>query len=282
MDSMKAALFMCHGFEDWNVMAEHSFRFYEQAKKMGLPAKIYYNQMGHGYPPPLWMMNKWFTKYLHGVNNGAENLADAWIVSKGKRDANPYNAFPNPNAEALRFYPSLANSNTGILAATVKSPAQLSFTDDASLTAIELLSPKKEANRLLFWNNLEKPLHLSGTGRIHIQVASSKAAANLSVYLIAVPQDAQLKKLKIEDIIVNRAWADPQNHAALDKSAALEPGKFYDLTFNFQPDDQIIPAGHQLGLLIFSSDPEFTLKPKKGTQLTVNLTETWIELMVVD
>jgi X-Pro dipeptidyl-peptidase len=168
------------------------------------------------------------------------------------------------------------------LATTIKTPTELSFTDDASLKAIELLSPKKEANRLLFWNNLDKPMHLSGTGRIHIQVASNKAAANLSVYLIAVPQDAQLKKLKIEDIIVNRAWADPQNHVALNESAALEPGKFYDLTFNFQPDDQIIPAGHKLGLLIFSSDPEFTLKPKKGTQLTVNLTETWIELMVVD
>ncbi|MEN9968841.1 MAG: hypothetical protein RIR94_1025 [Bacteroidota bacterium] len=81
---------------------------------------------------------------------------------------------------------------------------------------------------------------------------------------------------------MNRAWADPQNYAALDKSEKLEPGKFYELTFNFQPDDQVIPAGYKLGLLIFSSDPEFTLKPKKGTQLTVNLAETWIELMVVD
>ncbi len=282
MDSMKAALFMCHGFEDWNVMAEHSFRFYEQAKKMGLPAKIYYNQMGHGYPPPLWMMNMWFTKYLHGVNNGVEKLADAWIVPKGEREAKAQSAFPNPKAKALRFYPTADSSNTGILAREAKATEKLTFTDDASLNALALLSPKNEKNRLLFWSNLNKPMHLSGTGRIHIQVSSSKAAANLSVYLIAVPQDAQLKKLKIEDIIVNRAWADPQNHVALNESAALEPGKFYDLTFNFQPDDQIIPAGHQLGLLIFSSDPEFTLKPKKGTQLTVNLTETWIELMVVD
>jgi X-Pro dipeptidyl-peptidase len=169
-----------------------------------------------------------------------------------------------------------------MLTREVKATEKLTFTDDANLTAIQLLSAKNEPNRLLFWSNLNKPMHLSGTGRIQIQVSSSKAAANLSVYLIAVPQDAQMNKLKIEDIIVNRAWADPQNHAALDKSAALEPGKFYDLTFNFQPDDQIIPAGHKLGLLIFSSDPEFTLKPKKGTQLTVNLAETWIELMVVD
>ncbi len=282
MDSMRAALFMCHGFEDWNVMAEHSFRFYEQAKKMGLPAKIYYNQLSHGYPPPLWMMNLWFTKYLHGVNNGVEKLADAWIVPKGEREAKAQSAFPNPKSKAVRLYPHLVQSNTGILATTHQSPVQLHFTDNASLKAIELLSPKNEDNRLLFWKELENSMHLSGTGSIHIQVSSNRTAANLSVYLVAVPQDEPTKKLKIEDIIVNRAWADPQNHASLDTSEALQPGQFYELTFHFQPDDQIIPAGHKLGLLIFSSDPEFTLKPKKGTQLNVNLTETWIELMVVD
>ena len=115
-----------------------------------------------------------------------------------------------------------------------------------------------------------------------MQVASNQEAANLSVYLIAVPKNYNPKKLKLEDILVNRAWADPQNHRSLEKGEALQPGTFYDLTFNFQPDDQIIPAGHQLGLLIFSSDPDFTLHPKKGTQVSLNLGETWLELMVVE
>jgi X-Pro dipeptidyl-peptidase len=283
MDSMKAALFMCHGFEDWNVMAEHSFRFYEKAKNMGLPAKIYYNQMSHGYPPPLWMMNMWFTKYLHGQNNEVEKLADAWIVPKGKNEAKPYSAFPNPKAKALRFYPQSENANTGNLSRDKKAGKTLSFVDNASLKAVQLITPKKSENRLLFWSeNLAQPLHISGTGRIHVQVASNQEAANLSVYLIAVPKNYNPKKLKLEDILVNRAWADPQNHRSLEKGEALQPGTFYDLTFNFQPDDQIIPAGHQLGLLIFSSDPDFTLHPKKGTQVSLNLGETWLELMVVE
>ena len=283
MDSMKAAMFMCHGFEDWNVMSEHSFRFYEKAKKMGLPAKIYYNQMSHGYPPPLWMMNMWFTKYLHGQNNEVEKLADAWIVPKGKNEAKPYSAFPNPKAKALRFYPQSENANTGNLSRDKKAGKTLSFVDNASLKAVQLITPKKSENRLLFWSeNLNKPLHISGTGRIHVQVASNQEAANLSVYLIAVPKNYNPKKLKLEDILVNRAWADPQNHRSLEKGEALQPGTFYDLTFNFQPDDQIIPAGHQLGLLIFSSDPDFTLHPKKGTQVSLNLGKTWLELMVVE
>jgi X-Pro dipeptidyl-peptidase len=283
MDSMQAALLMCHGFEDWNVMAEQSFRFYERAKKMGIPAKIYYNQLGHGYLPPLWLMNLWFTKYLHGVNNGVEKIADAWIVPKGERKAKPYSAFPNPQAKALRFYPQSENSNTGFLSMEKKQQVPLSFIDDASLSAVNLISPKNSENRLLFWSQtLEKPLHLSGTGQINLKVACNKAAANLSVYLIAVNNKSKHKKQKLKNILVNRAWADPQNHRSLEKSEALQSGSFYNLTLKFQPDDQIIPAGHQLGLLIFSSDPDFTLRPKKGTQVTLNLEQTWLEVLVVE
>ncbi|MFM8596373.1 MAG: Xaa-Pro dipeptidyl-peptidase [Flavobacteriales bacterium] len=283
MDSMKAALFMCHGFEDWNVMAEHSFRFYEQARRMGLPAKIYYNQKGHGYPPPHWMLNKWFTKYLHGVDNGVEKMANAWIVSKGENEAHPYKAFPNPDSKMQRQYLQTGNQNTGSLSKQKGAAEVLSFTDDASLSAVQLISEKYAANRLLFWTNtLMKPLHLSGTGRIHVQISSDKPAANLSVYLIAVPQNYNPRKIKIEDIIVNRAWADPQNHGSIEKGEPMNPGDFYDLTFNFQPDDQIIPTGYQLGLLIFSSDKEFTIQPKKGTKLTVKLDESWLELRVVE
>ncbi len=227
-------------------------------------------------------MNKWFTHYLHGVENGVDNLASAWIVDKGDAQAHSYSTFPNPKAKAQRWYLQADASNTGILAKEKGKATTLTLTDDPSLKAIQLIAEQKAANRLLFWTKpLAAPMHLSGTGHIHIQVASTKTAANLSVYLVAVPQGFSGKKAKIEDIIVNRAWADPQNHASLEKSEPLEPGKFYDLSFDFQPDDQIIPAGYQLGLMIFSSDPEFTLLPKKGTQLSVNIAESWVELMQV-
>jgi X-Pro dipeptidyl-peptidase len=59
------------------------------------------------------------------------------------------------------------------------------------------------------------------------------------------------------------------------------PGQFYELTFDLQPDDQIIPAGQKIGLMILSSDREFTLWPPPGTELTVDLDSTSIELPVV-
>ena len=36
MKPMKAALMMAHGFNDWNVMPEHSYRIVKKAKESGL------------------------------------------------------------------------------------------------------------------------------------------------------------------------------------------------------------------------------------------------------
>ena len=51
----------------------------------------------------------------------------------------------------------------------------------------------------------------------------------------------------------------------------MVPGKFYDLTFDLEPDDEFIPAGKQLAVMIMSSDREYTLWPQAGTELTVDL-----------
>jgi X-Pro dipeptidyl-peptidase len=116
--------------------------------------------------------------------------------------------------------------------------------------------------------------------KIKIRLASSKAAANLSVWLVALPWEKG-EKVKITENIITRGWADPQNYKSLTESSPLKPGEFYDLTFDLQPDDQIIPAGQQIGLMILSSDPEFTIWPKAGTELTVDLIGTSLTLPVV-
>jgi X-Pro dipeptidyl-peptidase len=53
------------------------------------------------------------------------------------------------------------------------------------------------------------------------------------------------------------------------------------LTFDLQPDDQIVPAGKRIALMILSSDRDFTLWPKAGTRLTVDLARTSLRLPVV-
>ena len=84
--NIRAAVFMAHAFNDWNVVPEHSVRIYE-ALKGRVPLRAYFHQGGHGGAPPQEMMNKWFTRYLYGVENGVEREPKAWIVRESTGEA---------------------------------------------------------------------------------------------------------------------------------------------------------------------------------------------------
>ncbi|MBQ0786201.1 MAG: Xaa-Pro dipeptidyl-peptidase [Oceanihabitans sp.] len=283
MTNMKAALLMSHGFNDWNVMPEHSNRIYQRAKEMGLDTQVYYHQNGHGGPPPMTMMNRWFTHYLHGVDNRVESDAQAWIVRENDKQDNPtaYKAYPNPDAKPVTLHLNKGGNASGKLTLEQnKKQGKETLTDDFNISGKDLATAKKSENRLLFvTNTLSQDVHLSGESEITISVASSKAAANLSVWMVSLPWKEDTKI--ITDNIITRGWADPQNSKSLTESAPLKPGAFYDLKFKLQPDDQIIPAGQQIGLVIFSSDKEFTLHPKPGTEVTIDLDKTNISIPVV-
>ncbi|MGB5434329.1 MAG: Xaa-Pro dipeptidyl-peptidase [Maribacter sp.] len=284
MEPMKAALLMSHGFNDWNVMPEHSYRIYKAAKDKGLPTQIYYHQNGHGGPPPLKMMNRWFTRYLYGIENGVENDPKAWIVRENDAMTNPtpYSDYPNPDATPVQLHllpgaPELG----GLTLKNTKTNAKETLVDDYSVSGATLAMAVNSNHRLLYVTPvLKEAVHISGSPRLTIDLASSKPAANLSVWLVSLPWDDG-KNVKITDNLITRGWADPQNHKSLTQSEPLKPGKFYTLTFDLMPDDQIIPKGQRIGLMIFSSDQEFTLWPAPGTELTVDLKNTHLSVPVV-
>ncbi|MDT0607266.1 Xaa-Pro dipeptidyl-peptidase [Croceitalea rosinachiae] len=284
MKPMKAALLMSHGFNDWNVMPEHSYRIYKAAKEKGLSVQTYYHQNGHGGPPPIRLMNRWFTRYLHGVENGVEKDPKAWIVREHDTQENPtsYPDYPNPDTSLVTLNLTKGgNKSGGLTIEKIRKQGTELLIDDYQVSGAELAKAKVSDNRLLYLTpKFTKDLHISGAPRVTIKLSSSKPAANLSVWLVSLPWNSD-SKAKITDNIITRGWADPQNYKSLTKSEPLESGKFYNISFELMPDDQIISKGQQIGLLIFSSDQEFTLHPEPGTELTIDLNETKLELPIV-
>jgi X-Pro dipeptidyl-peptidase len=311
VQNIKAAVLMAHAFNDWNVVPEHSIRIH-QALKGRVPLQLYMHQGGHGGAPPLEMMNKWFTRFLYGVENGVENEPKAWIVreatpapppapgaapegrGRGRgRGATPlpapYPDYPHPDASMVALRPHRGGAAIGELS-LVAGPKQGSetLTDNVEFGAPALALAAESPHRLLYATpELTQPVHISGIPRITIRLASSKPAANLSVYLVQLPwTEGPIGTANL----ITRGWADPQNHASLraggnydakQKGEPLRPGQFVTMTFDLQPDDQIIPAGRRLGLMIFASDRDFTLWPQPGTQLTIDLDDTSLQLPVV-
>lgn len=287
MGSMKCAMLMAHGFNDWNVVPEHSYRIYKAAKEKGLDTKIYYHQGGHGGEPPKEMMNKWFAKYLHGVDNDVLEGPNAFIVREDDKqnEPTPYVDYPNPDAQMVTFYLEPGAPKTGNLTTEEDRKAQTATTetlvDNVSFDGSTLAQAEYTNHRLLYLTPvLQEDVHISGIPSITIRASSSKPAVNLSVWLVSLPWNSG-RNVKITDNIINRGWADLQNYQSLTESEPLISGQFYKMTFDLQPDDQVIKAGQQIGLMIFSSDRDFTLWPEPGTELTVDLGATKIDIPIV-
>ena len=284
MDNFKAALLMSHGFNDWNVMPEHSYRIYAKAKEMGVPTQIYYHQNGHGGPPPLKMMNRWFTRYLHGVENGVEDDPKSWIVREYDEPNSPtsYPDYPHPEAKMVYMFPYAGAPEQGkLLLKSYDSRTTETLVDNYSFSGSALAQAEYTDHRLIYVSpELQEDVHISGVPEIKIKMASSKEAANLSVWLVSLPWQSS-RRTKITDNIITRGWADPQNSKSISESEPLTPGEFVTLKFTMQPDDQVIKKGQKIALMIFSSDREYTLWPEPGTELTVELNNTHLKLPVV-
>jgi X-Pro dipeptidyl-peptidase len=309
---IKAAVLMSHAFNDWNVVPEHSLRI-STALKGHVPLQIYYHQGEHGGGPPMEMQNRWFTRYLYGVQNGVEKDAKAWIVREadapvapmatdtpaagrgrgpGTPPPTPYADYPNPDAAPVVLRLTAGGVTRGGLAPVAPQPKTKAGSeklyDDVTFSGAQLATAASSENRLIYATpELTAPVHLSGTVRVTIRLASSKPAANLSVWLVQLPwTDGPIGTANL----ITRGWADPQNAAELTKGGnydstlhgtPLEPGKFVTMTFDLEPDDQIVPIGKRIALMIMSSDKDFTLWPKPGTELTVDLDGTTVTLPIV-
>jgi X-Pro dipeptidyl-peptidase len=311
LDTVKVPTLLAHGLNDWNVMPSHSTHVYLELKKRGVPTKLYLHQGGHGGDPPFEEVNRWFSHWLYGVENGAADGPRASVVREGARRSAPtaYADWPNPDAKPVRLVPRAGGNAIGALEVvgaadgTLATPSTPSpSTPSPSTPSPSTPSPSAEPVRETLVDDVEKsgaalaklaesphrllyalpaftaPLHVSGTPKLSIRIASDRPAANLSVWVVSLPWKGGRD---INGDLLTRGWADPRNHASIERQEPLEPGRFYDLSFELEPDDQIIPAGEQLALMIFSSDRDFTLWPEAGTTLTVDLAGTSLELPVV-
>jgi len=282
LEPLKAAVLMAHAFNDWNVMPEHGIRIYEAVRDKGVPSQLFMHQRGHGGPPPFSQMNRWFTHYLYGVENGVEDDPKSWIVREEDKNSEPtpYAAWPHPKAVFVSLH--LAGDGNKVGSLTPKAPGEqgvAKLIDDVSFTGKQLAQAEESRNRLLYsTSELKTDLHISGHARLKLRVAADKPAANLSVWLVSLPwTDSR----RITDNLITRGWADPQNHRSISSSEPLSKGGFVDVEFTLQPDDQVIREGQRIGLMVFSSDRDFTLWPDPGTQLSIDLGATVFQLPVV-
>ncbi len=283
--NVRASVFVVHGLEDYNVMPRAFASWWSQLERFDVPRKIWLHKGGHGGPGGVTdyqrTLNRWMDHWLFGVPNEimTEPTAD---VQRPDGTYEKYADWPVPGAKATTLRLAARNATEpGTLsekAAAGPKPRQ-SFTDRGREldTDVSLLPDPDVANpnRLAYLSApLSRTAHLSGTPSVSLRASvDNRYAANLTAVLVDYGPDGPT--------VVTRGWTDVQNRKAVDRSTPIQQGAEYTFTWPLEPDDYVFAAGHRVGLVIVSTDMNFTLRPLPGTQLTVFPAKSSVTLPVV-
>src|SRR5699024_4360241 len=283
VQDIEASVFVVHGLNDWNVKTEQFAQWWEALEENDVPRKLWLHQNGHSSPYSFrneeWLttLNKWFDYWLYDIDNDVmdEPMVDIQRQDKSwETDEN----WPNPDAKDNTLYlASNSNEDGSLRYRPVKDSGQAnSFSDDASKTADELVQDplsQIENREVYLTSKLTNAYRLDGTVDVSIKASIDRPVANLTALLVDYGPD--------EVKIVTRGWMDPQNYNSISESEALIPNKQYTFKWNMQPEDYEFKEGHQIGLVIISSDYDYTIRPEPGTNITVYPEQSHITLPLV-
>ncbi|WP_372668558.1 Xaa-Pro dipeptidyl-peptidase [Amycolatopsis kentuckyensis] len=277
-----ASVLAVHGLNDWNVKTDQVAEWYEALKARGVEHKIWLHQSGHADPYSLrrdvWLttLNKWMSHYLYGVGNGIQNEPKATIQREDLSWTDEAD-WPAPGTADVRVYPWPGGKAKGAIDTRNPVPgtaAVETLADDSSKTIEQLAGLASSGNRLLYATSAAKQsVRLSGTARADLALAFDRPAANVSAILLDRAPDGTSH-------IISRGWTDPQNRTSPARTEPITPGQTYRIGVELMPKDYILAAGHRLEFLLASSDHDYTLRPKPGAGLALDLTRTSVTLPV--
>jgi X-Pro dipeptidyl-peptidase len=277
-----ASVLAVHGLNDWNVKTEQVAPWYEALKARGVEHKIWLHQSGHADPYNLrrdvWLatLNKWMSHYLYGIDNGIQNEPKATIQREDLSWTDEVD-WPAPGTADVRVYPWPGGRSKGAIDTRNPVPgtaAVETLADDSAKTIEQLAGLASSGNRLLYATSAAKQsVRLSGTARADLALSFDRPAANVSAILLDRAPDGTSH-------VISRGWTDPQNRTSPARTEPITPGQGYRIGVELMPKDYVLAAGHRLEFLLASSDHDYTLRPKPGAGLALDLTKTSVTLPV--
>lgn len=272
--NVRAAVFIMHGQNDWNVRQRHAIEWWEALEDV-VPRRMWLHRGGHTYPnrpdlsKQIWA---WFDRFVKGEANNVE-LEPAVEVQSPTGEWTIQNEWPNERTIEKTFY---LNEDKELSAAPGRTATAL-FVDKGKSQRIESVindpTVSNEGRLAFVTGELASESLLSGTPRVKLRLAlQNRSAVNLTVLVVDYDRTGKGR-------VVTRGWADPQNYADPAKGELLEIDRLYDVSFKLEPKQHKFAAGHRIGIVVGSTDYDHTLRPNEGTRIAVTLgSSSYIEL----
>jgi X-Pro dipeptidyl-peptidase len=287
---IRSSVFVVHGLNDWNVKTKAFAEWWYRLAKYDVPRKLWLHNGGHGGPaapgnvPYKAAENRWMDHELFGVQNGIMSEPRVTI----QREDGSYHdeadwPAPGTSTTTLHLSAPSATAPGGLSSSSNESAVIQDFVDEGrTFDTDDVLIQEPDAarqNRLVYRSpELGQDVRISGTPWVNLTMSvENRNAANLTAVLVdygpAGSADAP--------VMVTRGWLDPQNRLSVKNGRAIRRGQAYDLRWDLQPDDYLFKAGRRIGLVVVSTDHDYTIRPDPGTLLALQPSKSRISLPVV-
>ncbi|GAA2873560.1 Xaa-Pro dipeptidyl-peptidase [Streptosporangium fragile] len=284
----------------WDALAERGV-----PRKIWLHQGAHFNPFSFAGRNAEWLrqLHRWFDFHLYGLRNGIMDEPQA-DVEFGPGQWAQHASWPLPGTRDVRLHlaAGTGGGNGTLSRERARGRAVESFVDQNARTAEQLAenAAATDPNRLAY---LSAPLtadaRLSGTPRVEVRAAfrggrspyltallvdygtDARAYGDVAYgatpvcYGEGVPGDTGCARLA-EHVtvtapykIITRGWLDVRNRRSDSRTHLLSEGRFYDFRFDLQPNDYVVKAGHRIGVVLISTDRDFTLRLPAGTGVSV-------------
>lgn len=289
-ENIKCPALIVHGLNDTNVRTKEFDLMYQAYEKAGVPVKLLLHQGTHltpTYPSQEYEMyiddelydtvlNKWFSHYLYGVDNGAENMAPVTVQSNVDGSWSYYDDWKTDSSVTY----TLSSAETATSTVTRGSTATYTFEVPEDITVQGAIAVTFTATP-----TSEKINELDG-----IRLTANLKDNSDTAYMAFVPSRSYLPLTTIKengawmgggvknfDLVeykqtatssksIGQGYIDLYNPTAGYDSAsaaertALQNGESYTYTVYLQPSFYTVKAGHTLELSLSLSTSDISIE----------------------
>lgn len=268
---VEASVFIAHGLQDTNVKTTNAARWWEVLGRHGVERKMWLTRVGHVDPfdsdREEWVrtLHRWFDHELLGIDNGIDR-EPAVRVETAPGEWEQADDWPVRERRA-RLQPQ---ADGGLMLGR-RDSGSAEWTNSATQTEARAVTGGDNPNRLLFTTNtLTRDLRLTGTARVSLDVTHSAPTGQVGVALVdygeaerVLSEDDGARTLDTESCWGESTEADDACYLDVEQRigrtplqviargwARLDGPGTHRVTIDTAPNDVVVPAGHQLGLVV--------------------------------
>ena len=311
LENIKAAVMMVHGLNDTNVRPSNVKALYDGIQNLPITSKLILHQGQHIYINAFRsldfsdMVNLWLANKLWGQANHADDTLPSVLVQDNSTPET-WTAYEQWTAGEQKQYQfndrRLTNlPGLGTQSFNDQQPEEkyLQWCKHPEAWAKALVNDNGQFSRHFVTAVFNDDTLLRGTPTITLKVASSKTYGMISARLVDLGSS---KRLTMSPVLFNRNglelgyhWkTDDLREFKLAKEATnykviasghinlqnrnnpaqvdeLAANQFVTVKFDLQPIFHLIVAGHQLGIIIYSTDYEYTLRGNERIEYQLEL-----------